>query len=808
MTTISARIQDQVLTATILPKLACNNRKSVKLHVNYDSGWNSYAKSALFYTDQNPTVYPVVLNSSGDCIIPHEVLADEGYLYITIQGVKSSTGELKSTTPIMYKILPGTPSLVVSPPSPGVYEQLLTKDKVLEARLSIAEAGVNVDSEVADIRAGASGHEYASAGDAVRAQLGAVLQSNGAANPMQPLLFDRHVYYRGSNTLQEDEVLTTPVYNIGNLTGYTSRTKAGANNMNIIGARFYTPIPVFSSFVGDYVLLVKINKAVKDCGLYFGHSPDWNKDYNTYIYKIASLEEGYNVIPLDNCGVFNDKGHDVYNYMYINFVEDLAEAGVTDLEMYLIKSDTLIGYIKAQGAFSENARKSVYAENTGCVKPSIASYMSDVMRYEDDGAYRLIDTPTQYRLIVSEEHHIEGAANKWFQGFCLGIGKKKEALQKTFYIDVKSNNTDCTIQNLTKLALHNSTSNWNGVNISKGIVKISNVNLSAYADNDELYLIFGIVAGTSSNPQWNANTCDISITVLEKTNGYIWSDNINPSNKYITCWGDSLTSLGGWTTRLQELCGMIVHNAGTGGENVRTITARQGADVIMINNITIPASTTPVTIATYSLPFKTAFGHNVTPLLQGSPHVNPVKIGDIEGTLSWTGNSYSDTNGTWTFTRSEAGVEKVINRPTAMTTAFDREKNNPHLMIIFMGQNGGYNSDNEELINLHRLMISHAKAKHTIILGLSSGSAEERADYEAAMKKAFGRYFISLREYLSKYGLDDAGLTPTAADTSAMATGKVPPQLLADDVHYTSATKTIIGNMIFKLCCELGIFKD
>ena len=123
-----------------------------------------------------------------------------------------------------------------------------------------------------------------------------------------------------------------------------------------------------------------------------------------------------------------------------------------------------------------------------------------------------------------------------------------------------------------------------------------------------------------------------------------------------------------------------------------------------------------------------------------------------------------------------------------------------------MGQNGGY-SGNDDLVNLHHLMINHAKAKHTIILGLSSGSAESRAEYEAAMKKAFGRYFISLREYLSQYGIEDAGLTPTAADEAAMATGTVPPQLLADAVHYTNATKTVIGNLIYKRACELGIFE-
>jgi hypothetical protein len=148
----------------------------------------------------------------------------------------------------------------------------------------------------------------------------------------------------------------------------------------------------------------------------------------------------------------------------------------------------------------------------------------------------------------------------------------------------------------------------------------------------------------------------------------------------------------------------------------------------------------------------------------------------------------------------------VINRPTALTTSYDREKNSPYLMVIFMGQNdGNFNAD--DLVDRHRLMIQHANAKHTIVLGLSSGSATSRADYEAAMKKAFGRYFISLREYLLQYGLADAGLTPTTSDTTAMMGGTVPPQLLVDGVHYTAATKTVIGNLIYKRCCELGIFE-
>lgn len=171
MTTIHARTQDQVLVATILPKLACNNKKTVKLHVDFDAAWNGYTKSALFYTSNDPTVYPEPLSTNGDCTVPAEVLADAGYLFITIQGLKTGGSEIKSTTPIRYKILPGTPSLVVSDPTPSVYQQLVNSTGSLAARMSAQEAAGTVDgAEIIGVRTDADGNTHASAHDAVVAQ--------------------------------------------------------------------------------------------------------------------------------------------------------------------------------------------------------------------------------------------------------------------------------------------------------------------------------------------------------------------------------------------------------------------------------------------------------------------------------------------------------------------------------------------------------------------------------------------------------------------------------------------------------------
>lgn len=173
MTTIHAKTQDQVLIATILPKLACNSKKVVKLHVEFDPTWDSFpVKQAIFTTSNDPAPYPEILSASGDCTVPAEVLADDGYLFITVQGINSSTGAIKPTTPIRYKVLPGTPSLIVSDPSPSVYQQLLSSAGSNAARISALEAAGTVDgAEVIGVRTDADGKTHASAHDAVVSQV-------------------------------------------------------------------------------------------------------------------------------------------------------------------------------------------------------------------------------------------------------------------------------------------------------------------------------------------------------------------------------------------------------------------------------------------------------------------------------------------------------------------------------------------------------------------------------------------------------------------------------------------------------------
>ena len=125
-------------------------------------------------------------------------------------------------------------------------------------------------------------------------------------------------------------------------------------------------------------------------------------------------------------------------------------------------------------------------------------------------------------------------------------------------------------------------------------------------------------------------------------------------------------------------------------------------------------------------------------------------------------------------------------------------------MVIFIGQNGGY-SDINELINQIRSMVDFSRNKQYVVCGLTSGNATSRASLESVMQQEFGRRFINLREYLSTYGVYDAGITPTQADLDAIAVGSVPPSLLVDSVHFNAAGYAVIGNQIYKRLKELEI---
>ena len=291
----------------------------------------------------------------------------------------------------------------------------------------------------------------------------------------------------------------------------------------------------------------------------------------------------------------------------------------------------------------------------------------------------------------------------------------------------------------------------------------------------------------------------------------------NLKDNYITCWGDSLTQQGGWTDIISERSGYPVFNSGIGGETAFTIMGRQGADTIIVNNVTIPSDTTPIVIGTYkSGGLDTICGNKALPLANSNTEcMNPCSIGGILGNVKWTGSSPTDENGTWTFTRLKSGDKLNIDRPTGIITNYS--KYNKGITIIWIGTNGGYGTESN-LININRLMIEHSGCENKyVVLGVCNNTAAALKGYEDKMVAEFGDHFINIRKYLStpvynsnnivsSYGLLDADLNMTEQDKNDIQNGRIPSSLRSDSTHFNEHGKLVIGKYIYKRMNELGIF--
>lgn len=126
MTQIELKTTDQVLAIVQRPTIASGDQNSVQIKVYFDSKWDDYVKSAVFYTAADPKIYEVILNN-GVCTVPHEVLATTGTMYIGIRGTNPD-GLVKTTTMIHFRIVQGAPMGDATPeePTPDTYQQILT----------------------------------------------------------------------------------------------------------------------------------------------------------------------------------------------------------------------------------------------------------------------------------------------------------------------------------------------------------------------------------------------------------------------------------------------------------------------------------------------------------------------------------------------------------------------------------------------------------------------------------------------------------------------------------------------------------
>ena len=272
----------------------------------------------------------------------------------------------------------------------------------------------------------------------------------------------------------------------------------------------------------------------------------------------------------------------------------------------------------------------------------------------------------------------------------------------------------------------------------------------------------------------------------------------------IFCCGDSMTfgnQDGTGVTYPGELQVLLdsyghrgtVSNFGVGGETSVTITARCGANpfIVMPAGGLIPGSNTAVELTLHPIN-----GEPVAPLKQG-PTSYIVTLAGVRGIFSRT---VSGGVFTYFFTRLSPGQSIPVERPEPMYLEVAQAYRGD-IAVIWMGQNG---PSTDRAISDAEAIISHLTAleKRFVVISMPGGTSAQDAD-DAKWFAKFGRRFIPIRQYMVKYGLADAGITPTAQDIADMANGTVPTSLRTDLVHWKAAGYKILAKQVFIRMKEL-----
>lgn len=342
-----------------------------------------------------------------------------------------------------------------------------------------------------------------------------------------------------------------------------------------------------------------------------------------------------------------------------------------------------------------------------------------------------------------------------------------------------------------------------------GIEDLSELNDESFVIADENDRLTWMGAGRDGKPSAYAMKC-----IVEKLPGDIGGapSTYNAGTRGVlkmvsgpnfVAPGDSMTQGAGgngtsYTGVLQDLLTAAGHpgtvtNRGVGGENSVTITARMGGYPFMVLPVVevIPVTTTPFEITLLPLS-----GQMPAPLKQGSLTYTG-RLGTVRGTFSRT-----ESGGvlTYYFTRATAGPEVVANRPVPMYLDVGIEARGD-IYLIWIGQNG---PDTTRAIQDAKALIQQMTAldKRYLVISKPGGTSAQDAE-DAQWFAEFGRRFIPIRQYMVKYGLADAGITPTAQDIIDMANGTVPSSLRIDPTHWNSAGYTILGHVAFQRLIEL-----
>ena len=128
MINIDIAIVGNESAAPSLPFVVENNVNTVTATYTFDTAWDGYTKTALFWTDTVSAI--AVLLVDGACPFPHEVMATGEPVNFGVYGVTTGDGgeTLRiNSSPLILRLEEGTYRASTAPidPTPDVYEQII-----------------------------------------------------------------------------------------------------------------------------------------------------------------------------------------------------------------------------------------------------------------------------------------------------------------------------------------------------------------------------------------------------------------------------------------------------------------------------------------------------------------------------------------------------------------------------------------------------------------------------------------------------------------------------------------------------------
>lgn len=145
VTSINIECVDQKLYITNRPLIASGGQKEDQIVFSFCSLWSGFGKTAVFY--RNPSEVYNVAVADDKCLIPTEVLTDEGEFFF---GVFGSKGDIKRTSEVIkYSVVQGAAieGSAPSAPTPDIYDQIMTKLGEIDAQ-AVRKTGADVTGKL------------------------------------------------------------------------------------------------------------------------------------------------------------------------------------------------------------------------------------------------------------------------------------------------------------------------------------------------------------------------------------------------------------------------------------------------------------------------------------------------------------------------------------------------------------------------------------------------------------------------------------------------------------------------------------